>query len=239
MSINDSQDFQSIFHYNFRNPRLLKEAFTHKSYVNESLDRGMSDNERLEFLGDAVLDMVISDYLFEKMPRAREGELSKIKSTVVSEPTLADVARKINIGKFILLGKGEDLSQGRSKNSLLANTLEAIIAAVYLDGGLSEAKSWIDRVFAETIENILTHQVTFDYKTNFQEECQKLFEVLPEYRLARSFGPDHSKNFEIELWVKDKLLGFGVGKSKKEAEQKAAKEGLNRLKGSGKNDLKI
>jgi len=239
MSKNDSQDFQSIFHYDFRNPSLLKEAFTHKSYVNESLDRGMSDNERLEFLGDAVLDMVISDYLFEKMPKAREGELSKIKSTVVSEPTLADVARKINIGKFILLGKGEDLSQGRSKNSLLANTLEAIIAAVYLDGGLSEAKSWIDRAFAETIENILTHQVTFDYKTNFQEECQRLFEVLPEYRLARASGPDHSKNFEIELWVKDKLLGFGVGKSKKEAEQKAAKEGLNRLKGSGKNDLKI
>lgn len=230
MSKNDSLDFQKISHYTFHNPGLLKEALTHKSYVNETSIKGIKDNERMEFLGDAILDLVISEYLFEKLPEAKEGELSKLKSTVVSEVTLANVARKINIGKFILLGKGEELSQGRSKNSLLANTLEAVIAAIYLDGGFYEGKNLIRRWFFETIENIMTHQVTFDYKTDFQEECQRVFEILPEYRLARSSGPDHNKEFEIQLLVKGKVFGFGRGKSKKEAEQKAAKEGLKRMK---------
>lgn len=230
MPKNDPQLFREFPYYSFHYPGLLKEALTHKSYVNENPVKGTKDNERLEFLGDAVLDMVISEYLFERLPEAQEGELSKIKSTVVSEPTLAQIAKKINLGEYIFLGKGENLSQGRSKNSLLANTLEAVIAAIYLDGGIQETKKFIHRWFIETIENILTHQLTFDYKTDFQEECQRIFEILPEYRLVKSFGPDHDKSFEIHLVVKGKVFGIGVGKSKKEAEQKAAKEGLNLIK---------
>lgn len=230
MSKNDPRDYHEFPFYNFHYPGLLKEALTHKSFVNESPIKGIKDNERLEFLGDAVLDMVISEYLFERLPEAREGELSKIKSTVVSEPTLAEIARKINIGDFIVMGKGENLSLGRSKNSLLANTLEAVIAAIYLDGGPQEAIRFIHRWFIETIENILTHQVTFDYKTDFQEECQKKYEVLPEYRLIKTTGPDHSKTFEVHLMVKGNVMGIGIGKSKKEAEQKAAKEGLGQIK---------
>jgi ribonuclease-3 len=231
MPKNESEDYQDFPFYAFQFPSLLKEALTHKSYVNESPVKGIKDNERLEFLGDAVLDMVISEYLFERLPEAREGELSKLKSTVVSEPTLAEIARKINIGEYIVLGKGENLSQGRGKNSLLANTLEAVIAAIYLDGGPQEATRFIHRWFIETIENILTHQVTFDYKTDFQEQCQKKYDVLPEYRLINTTGPDHDKRFEVHLMVKGDVMGVGIGKSKKEAEQKAAKEGLGRIKG--------
>jgi ribonuclease-3 len=230
MPKNDPQHFREFPFHTFHYPGLLREALTHKSFVNESPTKGIKDNERLEFLGDAVLDMVISEYLFERLPEAREGELSKIKSTVVSEPTLAEIAKTITLGEYIFLGKGENLSRGRSKNSLLANTLEAVIAAIYLDGGLQETKTFIHRWFIETIENILTHQLTFDYKTDFQEECQRIFEVLPEYRLVKSSGPDHDKSFEIHLVVKGKVWGIGVGKSKKEAEQKAAKEGLSRIK---------
>jgi ribonuclease-3 len=233
MPTSDPRNVPPFPFYAFHYPGLLKEALTHKSFVNENPSPDAKDNERLEFLGDAVLDMVITEYVFERLPGAKEGELSKIKSTIVSEATLAEIARKLNIGDYLFLGKGEESSRGRTKNSLLANTLEAVIAAIYLDGGLQEAKGFIHRWFIETIEGILVHPRNLDYKTDFQELCQRKYEVLPEYRLVRSFGPDHDKTFEIHLLVKEALFGVGIGKSKKEAEQKAAKEGLLRIREAG------
>ncbi|MHB8482624.1 MAG: ribonuclease III [Nitrospiria bacterium] len=234
MSQIDLQRLEGIASYHFSRPAYLKQALTHKSFANESTQKGLKDNERLEYLGDAVLDLVISEHLFACLPQANEGDLSKIKSILVNERTLSEVARKLDLGGFIFLGKGEELSMGRNKNSLLANTLEAFIAAVYLDGGLPAAKGLIHRWFHETIENIITHQGSLDFKTDFQEQCQKIFGILPDYRLVKTSGPDHEKTFEIHLMVKGKVFGTGVGKNKKEAEQMAAKEALNRIKGTTK-----
>ena len=234
MSQIDLNRLEDLSSYHFSRQTFLKQALTHKSFVNESSLKGIKDNERLEYLGDAVLDLVISEYLFGYLPEANEGDLSKIKSTLVNERTLSEIARKLNLGDFIFLGKGEELSMGRNKNSLLANTLEALIAAVYLDGGLLSAKGCIHRWFKETIENTGAHQVSLDYKTDFQEQCQKIFGILPDYRLVKTSGPDHEKSFEIHLLVKGDILGVGVGRNKKEAEQIAAKEALNRIKGMAK-----
>jgi ribonuclease-3 len=234
MSKIELRQLEETASYQFNRPHLLQEALTHKSFINEITEKSLKDNERLEYLGDAVLDLVVSRYLFDKLPEAQEGELSKIKSTIVSEPTLAIIARKLNLGDFLILGKGEELSQGRNKSSLLANALEALIAAIYIDSGLRSAEAFIHLWFTETIDNILTSQITFDCKTDFQEQCQKVYEVLPEYKLIKTTGPDHEKVFEIHLLVKGDLFGVGTGKSKKEAEQKAAREALNRIKGEEK-----
>ncbi len=207
------------------------EALTHKSYVNERRDSAGKHNERLEFLGDAVLSLIMSDYLARRYPELSEGALSKLKAKLVSEVSLANAARKLDLGARLKLGRGEELSNGRDKASLLADALEAIIAAVYLDGGFEASRNFTIEVLTDELRHIDALQEKpgeDDYKTRFQEWCQKRYELLPRYVIVRETGPDHQKLFEVEVQVNDKVLGVGRGRSKKEAEQEAAQRALER-----------
>lgn len=213
--------------YTFKDEALLELALTHKSYANEN--KMTSHNERMEFLGDAVLGLVISEYLMKTFPDSNEGDLSRFRAAVVSEPALASVARELGLGEFLLLGKGEDQSGGRNKDSLLADCLEALIAAIYLDAGKDAVESLVIRLFEEAMKKNRASGESLDYKTELQEICQERLKQLPEYRVVSETGPDHQKQFEMEVWVKGELSGRGRGKSKKEAEQGAAKEALEKL----------
>lgn len=217
--------------HRFRTPRLLEEALTHTSYLNEAPDPRKSDNERLEFLGDAVLDLVISERFLSQFPEAPEGELSKLKAKTVSEAALSQVARRLDLGGALVLGRGEELTGGRDKPSLLADALEAVIAAVYLDGGLDAARRVVLAAFAELLAN-LSRPESADHKTELQELCQRDFSVLPVYRVLRESGPDHHKQFDVELSIRGEVYGVGTGRSKKEAEQQAARIALERIKQS-------
>lgn len=223
------EDLQKKISYPFKNMDLLREALTHKSYVNENPELNLKDNERLEFLGDAVLDLAISASLFMNFPDFQEGELSRFKSMVVSETSLAKIAARLDLGRFLFLGKGEEQTGGRKKESLLANALEAIIAAIYLDGGLEPADEFIRMTFSDEISMIVKEGISLDYKTDLQEYCQAQGLPLPVYRVSKETGPDHKKIFEIELLIQDEVFGIGIGRSKKDAEQKAAKEALKHL----------
>jgi ribonuclease-3 len=228
-SSRDTNETLDTFGYVFREPRLLEEALTHKSYVNEARERGDRHNERFEFLGDAVLALIVSDYLAASFPDSPEGELSKLKARLVSESSLARAARRLNLGSHLRLGRGEELTQGREKSSLLANAVEALIAAVYLDGGLEAARSFTLKALTQELGDLreLEGPASIqDYKTQLQEWCQKRFETLPQYATVRETGPDHQKIFEVNLLVRGEVLGVGVGRSKKEAEQMAAKQAL-------------
>jgi ribonuclease III len=222
-------ELQAQLGYRFRKLDLLLEAVTHKSYLNEIRDPSRKDNERLEFLGDAVLDLAVSEHLTDIYPSSSEGELSKMKSRLVSERALAKVARRVHLGRYLLLGRGEELTQGREKSSILADGLEAIIAAIYLDGGFITAKVFILKAFTEEIENLSHPKGPLDYKTELQEYCQREFDTLPQYRVLREIGPDHEKTFEVELVVRGEACGVGQGRSKKEAEQQAAREALEKF----------
>jgi ribonuclease-3 len=217
------------FKYRFNDAALLDEALTHKSYVNERKGSSQSHNERLEFLGDAVLSLIVSDYLATRYPQLSEGALSKLKAKLVSEPSLAAAARRLDLGVRLRLGRGEELSKGREKTSLLADGLEAVIAAVYLDGGLEAGRIFtLDALSKELghIESLQTKPGDDDYKTRFQEWCQRQHESLPRYITVQETGPDHQKLFRVEVSVGDQVLGCGQGHSKKEAEQAAAKQAL-------------
>jgi ribonuclease-3 len=221
-------DIQQRISHQFRDQELLERALTHKSYANEN--RVPAHNERLEFLGDAVLGLVISEYLMKACPDSSEGNLSRLRAAVVSEPALAAIAREIGLGSYLLLGKGEEQTGGRDKDSLLANCLEALIASIYLDAGNTAVGAFVIRFFEETIKKACASRSTLDYKTELQELCQERLKQLPEYRIVSETGPDHQKQFEVELSVKRQVYGRGVGKSKKEAEQRAAKEALEKMR---------
>ena len=233
MPVEPLDPFQKTLGYSFRKPDLLREALTHKSYLNEmrasEKDRAAQDNERLEFLGDAVLDLAVSERLIALYPLSNEGDLSKMKARIVSEVTLARVAKRLGVGKFLLLGRGEERTRGREKPSLLADALEAVIAAVYLDGGFEIARTVLLKIFEDEIHRPDPHRDDIDYKTELQERCQREFEVLPTYRVLRESGPDHQKLFEVKLTIKEELFGIGRGRSKKEAEQQAAKQAIEKL----------
>lgn len=225
-------DAQKRIGYTFSQPRLLEEALTHKSHVNETRQKDRKHNERLEFLGDAVLTLIMSEHLALMFPDSPEGELSKMKARLVSEASLARAARRIELGGLLRLGRGEELTQGREKPSLLANALEAILAAIYLDGGLEAARTFILRTFAPELQDPREQEGPAgmqDYKTQLQEWCQKQFETLPQYVTVRESGPDHQKTFEVHLMIQGDVRGIGIGRSKKEAEQMAAKEALKQL----------
>jgi ribonuclease-3 len=215
--------------YRFRSPSLLDDALTHKSYLNEAPDPARRDNERLEFLGDAVLDLVISEALLSRFPQAPEGTLSKLRARVVSEAALSQVARRLELGGALRLGRGEELTGGRDKPSLLADALEAVIAAIYADGGIDAAREVVLAAFAEPLDNLSRPEVT-DHKTELQEVCQRAFGGLPVYRVLGESGPDHHKEFEVELSIRGEVYGIGTGRSKKEAEQRAAQHALQKLK---------
>lgn len=230
MSLPDLAEVQRAIRYTFRRSELLEEALTHRSYVNELKIKGGKDNERLEFLGDAILSLIVSEYLTTCFPDDSEGELSRKKAKLVSEGSLAKAARRMSLGQFLLLGKGEERTNGREKNSLLADVLEALIAAVYIDGGLMAARAFAHEALGQEYVELregFVGEGTRDYKTQYQEWCQKRFDMLPRYVTVRESGPDHQKTFEVELMVNADVMGRGVGRTKKEAEQMAAKQALD------------
>lgn len=216
--------------YRFRMLERLEEATIHKSYTNEfKKGGGRRDNERLEFLGDTILGLLIAEHLMVAFPDSPEGVLSKLKGRIVSEPTLAQVARNIGLGSFLLIGRGEEITQGREKNSILSDALEAVIAALYQDGGLGAARAFVLREFREVIQGATQSDFTQDFKTELQEYCQRELETLPRYKIINQTGPDHQKVFDVAALIRDSVWGEGRGHSKKEAEQMAAKSALERI----------
>ncbi len=219
--------------YEFRDPTLLDCALTHRSYANENPDLMKQDNERLEFLGDAVLTLCISDMLMKRFPEHSEGELSKMRSSIVNERPLARLAGELRVGDYLLLGRGEDISGGRSKHSILSNTLEAIIAAVYFDTGFEGVYAFVEMRFLPLLEAGTVKLHYQDYKTALQEVTQDRFRVIPKYSVLREFGPDHDKVFQVLLTVGDVVSTSGLGRNKKEAEQRAARKALEAIEKKG------
>jgi ribonuclease-3 len=211
------------------NPETALAALTHKSYVNEHRGEALTDNERLEFLGDAVIDLAVSHRLMERFPQAREGELSKLRAAVVDEAGLAQIARELDLGSLLRVGRGEELTGGRQKASLLADAFEAVIAALYLGGGLECVLGLVDRFLAPAFAQATAGTLDRDYKTQLQELAQSRYRATPRYRVVAEHGPEHSKIFEVDLDLRGEVLGHGVGRSKKDAEQAAAKLALEAL----------
>jgi ribonuclease III len=220
---------ESYLGYEFKDLSHLSNALCHRSFLNENQETCATDNERLEFLGDAVLGLCVGHLLMEEDPTKHEGELSKLRSSLVSEPGLAHMARQIDLGRFVKLGKGEALSGGADKNSILSDTFEAVIAAVYLDAGFDRTREIVTCLFEEPVHQILANHRTMDYKSAIQEYAQEHFNAIPEYRLEKESGPDHDKTFEISLMV-NTVYALGRGKTKKAAEQDAARNALKSLK---------
>jgi len=223
------QEMEVLLGYGFSNPVLLQKALVHSSFGFEELDDAQN-NETLEFLGDAVLDLAVSDMLFHKFPNIREGELTKIRAGLVRETTLASIARTIRLGDFVMLGKGEEASQGRMKASILSGAFEALIGAIYLDSGYGAAQDIIGRhltpLFPEKKRKILAEE---DAKSLLQEKLQEQFNRTPTYCLENEEGPDHAKKFTVSVRFDKAVLGAGSGTSKKEAEQRAAATALETM----------
>lgn len=224
--INDSRaigQLEQRIGYTFQDKGLLKQALTHSSFANEQKINKWEDYERLEFLGDAVLELVSSEYLYRIYPHMPEGELTKKRSSMVCEPALAYCARDIELGSFIFLGRGEEATGGRKRESITSDVLEAVIGALYLDGGLSAAKAFIDRFVLSDLEN---KQLFYDSKTILQEQVQKNGEGRLHYILVEESGPEHDKMFRVEAMIDDRKIGEGSGRTKKHAEQQAAYQAL-------------
>jgi len=228
----DVKDLQQRISYQFRDGGLLERALTHKSRVAEDVSGDMADNESLEFLGDSVLGLVVADMLFRQFPELSEGDKSKIKAAVVSTQALADQAGCLELGKQLLLGRGEEKTGGRFKQGLLADTYEALIAAIYLDGGLDAAGNFIRREFQGTIDEARRADIPgSDYKSALQERVQATGDNPPEYHVIGEDGPDHRKVFAVNVVVAGKTISHGTGRTKKEAEQEAARLALTNLVG--------
>jgi ribonuclease-3 len=222
--------FQQTLGYAFRDLDLLDRALTHKSFSNENREARSPNNERLEFLGDAVLGFVVGELIYRSFPNLQEGALSKIKAHLVSANMLAGKARALGIGRFLRMGAGEARSGGAEKSSLLADAFEAVVAAVYLDGGLAATEELLKRVFGPEVSGIDIGDLSFhDYKTTLQETAQSLGLPLPDYRVIEESGPDHEKAFMVELAWDGEPFARGAGPSKREAQRKAAKEALKKL----------
>ncbi len=223
------RDFEKRISYTFNDISLLDNALTHRSYANENQEALYKDNERFEFLGDAVLELCISDILMKNFPDYTEGQLSKLRASLVNEQALSELAKNFDLGDFLLLGKGEESSGGRNKRSILSNTFEALMAAIYLDSGYEKTYGLITDLFQALIKNGVNQTIYRDYKTYVQEISQNRFKVTPEYTLIHQSGPDHDKIFQTELVIPGILKTTGKGKNKKDAEQKAAKKALEEL----------
>lgn len=222
-------NLQAKLKIGFKNKDLLKNAFVHRSYLNEHKDYKGSSNERLEFLGDAVLSIVVSDHLFTELPDVQEGQLTQYRASLVRTETLADVARKLELGTYLYLSRGEEDSKGRSNNSILANTYEALIGAIYLDLGLETASKVIGSTILENWK-LLIETAVVDNKSKLQEVLQKIYHKSPTYGLISSWGPDHNRDFEMGVYLDNEILGKGTGKNKQESAQNAAKNALLNLK---------
>lgn len=219
-------DFQKNLNYTFNNPMVLEKALTHSSFVKEKSERCSKNNERLEFLGDAFFDAIISEELYNRLDDVGEGRLTKLRASIVCEKSLAEQARNLQLGQYLFMGKGEERMGGRNRDSILADALEAVVAAIFLDGGYEKTKKFVLDTFAKTIDNSINGKMKKDYKTELQETLQANGDVKIEYQIDKEEGPDHDKTFYISLFCNRNIIGKGIGKSKKAAEQNAAKDAL-------------
>lgn len=219
-------EFESSLGFSFNNKETLLRAFIHRSFVNENRDFKLGHNERLEFLGDAVLELVMTDELFHRFPKKSEGELTAIRSALVNTTSLSRAARDLNMAQYLQLSKGERHSTGRSRNYILANTFEAVVGAIYEDLGYDKAKQFIADALFDEIDSIVSEKLWVDSKSFLQEKAQKHFSDTPIYKLLEETGPDHDKIFTMGVFINKKLAGTGSGPSKQEAEQDAAREAL-------------
>ncbi len=222
-------EFEQKILYKFNEITILEEALNHSSFVNEQDDANIKDNERFEFLGDAVLNLIVGHILIQRYPDLNEGDLSRMRAGLVNESQLANIARAIDLGSFLRLGKGEIQTNGREKNSILADTFEAVIAAVYIDGGFDESFKIIEKHFSDLLNSIAASLNDHDYKSRVQELVQESHKIIPQYRVLQESGPDHDKTFKVQLDVRE-VRTEGIGKSKKMAEQDAARKALEVLK---------
>jgi len=213
---------------NFKNENLLKNAFIHRSYLNEHKNYKGSSNERLEFLGDSVLSIIVSFYLYSKLPDSPEGELTQLRASLVRTETLAKIAQKLLLGDYLFLSKGEEDSGGRGNSSMLANTFEALVGAIYLDQGFDTTEKFIYDTILRDWEN-LSQSAVSDNKSRLQEILQRKYRTSPTYKLISSWGPDHARQFQIGVYIDTKFLGKGEGKNKQTAAQNAAQDALDKL----------
>lgn len=222
-------EFEKIIEYKFKDNSLLRLALTHSSFANEHKLGKNEYNERLEFLGDAALDLIVSRHIYKKFPELPEGELSKLRASVVCEGSLAKKAREISLGNFLLLGKGEEITGGRSRDSVLADAFEAVIGAIYLDGGMECAEKYVESLMVDVVENLKSDYRYMDCKTRLQEIIQKISKDPISYAIVNEEGPDHNKVFEAQVCHEGRVLGVGKGRSKKEAEQSAASDAISKM----------
>ena len=221
------KDLETAIGYRFRNITLLQNALAHSSYANERWHDGLKSNERLEFLGDSILGMVVAEYLYEKYPNRPEGELSRMRADMVCESSLAEIAERISLGKHLLLGNGEEQGGGRTRPSILADAVESVIAASFLDGGMEAAKAFVYKFVLCNVPETKLHNA--DYKTMLQEQVQKKKNQVLSYELIDQSGPDHNKEFVVAVSLNGKIVGKGIGSSKKRAEQDAARDAMETL----------
>jgi len=210
----------------FNNISLFKEALTHRSFLNENREWKIPHNERLEFLGDSVLGFIVADYLIEKYPYLEEGELTSLRAALVNSYSLMEIAKKIDLEKYLLVSRGEAKESKNSRSYLLANAVEALIAALYLDGGIENARQFVEKYLFQKAEEILASDSYKDPKSLFQEKSQELLEITPVYKTFRAWGPDHAKEFEVGVYLGEELIAVSSGYSKQEAEIEAAKKAL-------------
>lgn len=222
----DFVQFEKSIGISFKDKSLLRQAFVHRSYINENKDAGFGHNERLEFLGDAVLELVITDYLYKKYSDKTEGELTSYRSALVNSTTLAMVSTKLQMNEYLVLSRGEAKDTGRARQVILANAIEALIGAIYLDQGYDGAQDFIYKNISPLIETVLAEKSWIDSKSLFQERAQDIDGSTPLYKTLKETGPDHDKKFTVGVYVKDKMIATGEGKSKQDAEQAAAKKAL-------------
>jgi len=218
--------FESKIGIDFKDKHLLKQAFMHRSYLNEHKDLGLDHNERLEFLGDAVVEIVVTDFLYHKFFSTPEGGLTAYRAALVNANTMSEIASTLGMNDFMLLSKGEAKDTGRARQIILANALEALIGAIYLDQGYDTAKKFIVDNLLPMTDKIVANKLWLDAKSFFQEKAQDIVGVTPSYRILNEVGPDHNKRFTVGLFLGDELIANGEGHSKQEAEQEAARKGL-------------
>jgi len=223
----DFSKLESQLGVNFNNKDLLKQAVVHRSYLNEHSDFGLHHNERLEFLGDATLEIIVTRYLFDDFPETPEGDLTNWRASLVNFKMLATVAQELGIEKFLYLSKGETKDKNsKARQYILANAMEALIGAIYLDQGMGAAKKFIKKVILSKLDHILKNKLYLDAKSKFQEKAQKIYGITPHYKVLSESGPDHDKKFEIGLYLGEELVASGQGSSKQEAQMQAAENGL-------------
>jgi len=221
---------QKKINFVFKNKDLLKEALTHRSFLNENPLWPFSHNERLEYLGDAVLELVVSEFLFYKYPKASEGQLTSFRAALVNYQMLSKIAREIDLENYLFLSRGEAKDTGKARDVILANTMEALIGAIYLDAGYKAAKKFITKYVLSRLQEIIDSGLYQDVKSHLQEIIQEKLKITPSYRVLKESGPDHQKKFLVGVYFGDKLIAKGLGSSKQEAERKAAEEALTKIK---------